>query len=154
MHPITIRMDRVFDVQPDAFSGNLRRTLFSFESGGKRYFSILVDGDPKLVSGQTITALLKRKDDWQTVQGIVIHETSEIFAPSVAIDIWVVLLTMFIAGIFYMDLQFTIHKSRFNTPCNGYSRACRGLFSTKRHASHFHSSNPKIICRQTKLITA
>jgi hypothetical protein len=107
MHPITIRMDRVFDVQPDAFSGNLRRTLFSFESGGKRYFSILVDGDPKLVSGQTITALLKRKDDWQTVQGIVIHETSEIFAPSVAIDIWVVLLTMFIAGIFYMDLQFT-----------------------------------------------
>ena len=107
MHPVTIRMDRVFDVQPDAFSGNLRRTLFSFESGGKRYFSILVDGDPKLVSGQTITALLKRKNDWQTVQGILIHETSAIFAPSVVIDIWVVLLTIFSAGIFYMDLQFT-----------------------------------------------
>ena len=75
MHPISIRLDRVFDVQPDAFSGNMRRTLFSFESSGKKYFSVLVDGDPKLKSGQTITAILEHQDDWQTVMGIRIHET-------------------------------------------------------------------------------
>lgn len=105
MHSVTIRMDRVFDVQPDTFSGNIRRTLFSFESNGKRHFSVLVDGDPKLISGQTITAILKHQDDWQTVLGMRIHETGEIFAPDIGLDVWLLLLIMFSAGIFYMELQ-------------------------------------------------
>jgi hypothetical protein len=111
MHSVTIRMDRVFDVHPDAFSGNIQRTRFSFESSGKRHFSVLVDGNPKLISGQTITAILKHVDDWQTVQGIRIHETGEIFAPAVGLDVWVVLLTIFSAGIFYMDLQYSHPES-------------------------------------------
>jgi len=43
MHSVTLLMDRVFDVQPDAFSGDARRTLFSFECDGRRFFSVLVD---------------------------------------------------------------------------------------------------------------
>lgn len=67
MHSVTLRMDRVFDVQPDAFSGNVRRTLFSFECDGRRFFSVLVDGHPELAYGQTITAILNEPGtgiDW------------------------------------------------------------------------------------------
>ena len=84
LHTVTLRMDRMFDVQPDAFSGNICRTLFSFESDGKRYFSVLVNGEPRLQSGQTITAVLRCEGDWQTVMGMRVHETGEVCAPRVA----------------------------------------------------------------------
>ena len=119
MHPISIRLDRVFDVQPDAFSGNMRRTLFSFESSGKKYFSVLVDGDPKLKSGQTITAILEHQDDWQTVMGIRIHETGEVFAPDVGLHIWLLLLTTFFTGILYMELQYS-HPAPLPPTLAGY----------------------------------
>ena len=106
MHLVTLRMDRVFDVQPDAFSGNISRTLFGFESGGRRYFSVLADGEPKLQSGQTITAVLKRPGDWQTVLGIRIHETGEIFAPRASSYIGLLLLTVFASIIAYMELVY------------------------------------------------
>lgn len=111
MHSVTLRMDRVFDVQPDAFSGNIRRTLFSFESGGKRYFSVLVNGDPKLQSGQTITAILERPGDWQTVLGMRIHETGEVCAPGAAQHVWWLLRTAFFAAVIGMDLQYSHPKA-------------------------------------------
>lgn len=107
MHPVTIRMDRVFDVQPDAFSQNIRRTLFSFESSGKRYFSVLVVGSPNLQSGQTITAVLANQGDWQTVRGIRIHESGEVCAPNAVSYIWLLLLTVFTSIVAYMELVFT-----------------------------------------------
>lgn len=105
MQTVTIRMDRVFDIQPDAFSGNFPRTLFSFESSGSRFLSVLVDGSPNLQSGQTITAVLTRPKDWQSVIGIRIHETGEIFAPKAAFYMWLVLLTTFGLIIAYAELQ-------------------------------------------------
>jgi hypothetical protein len=98
-------MDRIFDVQPDTFSGTIRRTLFSFESNGKRYLSVLVDGDLKLVSGQTITAILKNEDDWQTLLGMRIHETGDVFAPGTGLNVWLLLMAAFSAGIWYMKLS-------------------------------------------------
>lgn len=72
---------------------------------GKDTFQFLVDGDPKLISGQTITAILKHPDDWQTVLGIRIHENGEIFAPDIGLGVWLLILTTFFAGIWYMELQ-------------------------------------------------
>jgi hypothetical protein len=107
MHSVTLRMDRVFDIQADAFSGDTRRTLFSFESNGKRYFSVLVNGDPQLESGQTITAILKRPDNWQTVMGLRVHETGEVCAPSTGVHMGLLLLTAFAATVSALELHFS-----------------------------------------------
>ncbi len=81
MHCVTLKMDRVFDIQPYPI-GHQKRTCFSFESGGKRYLSVLVLGSPKLAAGQTISAVLREKDNWQSLVGLGIHETGEIQAAS------------------------------------------------------------------------
>lgn len=107
MQTVTIRMDRVFDVQPKNFSKNTRETWFSFESDGEKYFSISVKGNPELISGQTITAVLDRENDWQKVLGIRIHETGKIHAPHVDLNLWILLLITFFAGVLYMDLQYS-----------------------------------------------
>jgi len=79
MQCVTLKMDRVFDIQPYPI-GHQKRTCFSFESGGKRYLSVLVLGRPKLAAGQTITAVLREQDNWQSLIGLRIHETGEILA--------------------------------------------------------------------------
>jgi len=81
MQCVTLKMDRVFDIQPYPI-GHQKRTCFSFESGGKRYLSVLVLGRPKLAAGQTITAVLREQDNWQSLIGLRIHETGEIQAAS------------------------------------------------------------------------
>lgn len=81
MQCVTLKMVRVFDIQPYPI-GHQKRTCFSFESGGKRHLSVLVLGRPKLAAGQTITAVLRDKGNWQSLIGLRIHETGEILAAS------------------------------------------------------------------------
>ena len=81
MHCVTLKMDRVFDIQPYPI-GHQKRTCFSFESGGKRYLSVLVLGSPKLAAGQTISAVLREEGNWQSLIGLRVHETGEILAAS------------------------------------------------------------------------
>lgn len=106
MQVLTVRMDRVYDVHLDSFSRHMLWTLFSFDSNGRRYVSLSVDGEPVLKSGQTITAVLRRSDDWQTLEGIRIHETGEICARSPSGYIRLMLLTCFFAVVWYMQLKF------------------------------------------------
>ena len=107
MHLVTLRMERLYDVHKDPFSNNLTRTLFSFDSNGRKYLSISVEGSPHLESGQTITAALQQADNWQTVRGMLIHETGELCVRSVSLYIGSILLTAFLASICFMQLRFS-----------------------------------------------
>lgn len=97
MHTVTVFLDRVFDVQPDYFSGNLSRTRFSFEGGGRQHLSVVVDGQPQLEAGQTITAILAQPDDWQTLMGLRVHETGQVCMPGMTNHI-MLLVTMTVLG--------------------------------------------------------
>lgn len=81
MHCVNLKMDRVFDIQPYPI-GHQKRTCFSFESGGKRYFSVMVLGSPNLAAGQTISVVLREEGNWQSLIGLRLHETGEILAAS------------------------------------------------------------------------
>lgn len=106
MHLVTLRMDRLYDVQKDPFSRNLTRTLISFDSNGKKYLSVSVEGSPKLEAGQTITVALQQPENWQTVRGMLIHETGEMCIRSPLLYLWSVFLTAFVALICFMQLRF------------------------------------------------
>lgn len=105
MHTVTLRLDRVFDVVQDAFSDNLERTLFSFESSGQAHLSVRVDGLARLQDGQTITAVLGAHDDWQALLGLRVHETGEIFAPHVATPVGLLFALTFVMGVLMQDLM-------------------------------------------------
>lgn len=81
MQQITLTFERIFDVyrHPDA-GGCRKHTLFGFTANGKAEYGVTVPGWPPLEPGQTITALLDRNDDWQTLLGWVDHATGEITA--------------------------------------------------------------------------
>jgi len=73
----TLRLDRVFGVVQ---TSNRRRyvTLFGFESGNLKEYSVEVFGTPRVESGMTITAYLAEAGNWQTLEGWRDHETGEI----------------------------------------------------------------------------
>ena len=83
MHQVTVTFDLVFDLRRVPGS-NLRgrRSLFSFTAGELTERELQMQGWPRLQVGDTITALLRRKNDWRTLVGWVNHETGEVVAPS------------------------------------------------------------------------
>jgi hypothetical protein len=67
----TVRLARVFDIQfnPRSTASN-RCTQFSFETEtGRRCLSVELPGQPRLVAGDTVTAVLGQADNWQTLRG-------------------------------------------------------------------------------------
>ncbi len=83
MQRVTVTFDLVFDlrrVPGSRLTG--RRSLFSFTADGETHRELTMPGWPRLQVGDTITALLRRKDDWRTLVGWVNHDTGEVVAPS------------------------------------------------------------------------
>ncbi|MDR2187053.1 MAG: hypothetical protein LBE62_03250 [Azonexus sp.] len=79
MEEVTQTFDRIFGVQQqvrDRFGSKF--TTFGFESKGRRYFELSVQGWPTLNDGMTVTALLRKSDDWKSVVGWVAHDSGEI----------------------------------------------------------------------------
>lgn len=75
----TLRLDRVFDVVTDTLYPETATVgVFSLESNGKLYFGIKAYGAPCPQAGQTMTALLERPDDWQSLLGFSIRENQAI----------------------------------------------------------------------------
>lgn len=69
MQLLRVRFDRIFDVVLDPMKSHSLSTLFSFESGGRRYFSVSITGKPRLENGMEVVAALSKKDDWQSLLG-------------------------------------------------------------------------------------
>jgi hypothetical protein len=84
LHPVTVTFNRVFDVVRARGYETPAHTLFGFESSERSFHGIKVPGHPRIEAGDTVTALLGRPTNWQTLRGWVNHRTQEIAAPSVA----------------------------------------------------------------------
>ena len=82
MHLLKIQFDRVFDVVQDPMKSYSYSTLFSFESGGKRYFSVSIAGKPRIENGMQIVAALLKNDDWQSLLGWKDLHTGQIYLPN------------------------------------------------------------------------
>lgn len=76
---VTLTLDRVVDLQRHHGSRFGRQhTLFGIESGGERHAGLYVEGWPEIREGSTITALLRERDDWQTLAGWIEHDSGSI----------------------------------------------------------------------------
>ncbi|SEB13473.1 hypothetical protein [Variovorax sp. YR216] len=78
MNEITITFDRVFDIVRGSRRNRVPCTVFGFQSGDVEERSVAVPGSPRIEAGMTVTAVLERPGDWQTLLGWVNHETGEI----------------------------------------------------------------------------
>ncbi|RYY86597.1 MAG: hypothetical protein EOO15_14130 [Chitinophagaceae bacterium] len=85
MEQVTIVFRRVFDLHRIESSRYItRHTLFSFEAEGLTKYSVRVPGWPEIKVGTTVTALLRKPENWQTVIGWVNHESGEVSEERIA----------------------------------------------------------------------
>jgi len=78
MNEVTITFDEVFDIVRNSQRSRVLSTQFGFRSGDMKKHGITVPGSPRIEAGMTVTAVLERPGDWQTLLGWVNHETGEI----------------------------------------------------------------------------
>jgi hypothetical protein len=81
MELVTVTFDRVFDV---VSVGRPPRTEFGFQAGSLVKYAVPAPGAPAVAAGMTVTAVLRRPGDWQSLLGWVDHASLEISAASVA----------------------------------------------------------------------
>lgn len=82
---VVVRFDRVFDVQRyGAGRYNPAQTQFSFESEGRNHYAVQVMGFPAIEPGMTVTAMLRKKDNWQTLAGWKTHSSGNLVLPPVS----------------------------------------------------------------------
>ena len=82
MHFVTLKIDRVFDLERRLMSKTGKFSTFSFEVAGRQYCGLEVWDWPRIDSGMVITAALARPDDVGSLKGWFDHETSEVVSPS------------------------------------------------------------------------
>ena len=84
MQLVNIRFDRVFDVTQDVSKRSTYSTLFSFEHNGKRFFSISIEGKPRIESGMNVLVALQGRDDWKSLIGWKDLDTGQIHLPKIS----------------------------------------------------------------------
>ncbi len=75
---VIVTFDRVFDVKRTRVRNHGPCTIFGFQSGQVRAHGVLVPDWPRIEPGMTVTAVLQRRGDWQTLMGWVDHQTGEV----------------------------------------------------------------------------
>lgn len=79
MHLVTLQFVRIFDVVRVPETRHIpKHTMFGFESGKEAQYGVSVPGWPELKDGHTVTVLLERANDWQSVQGWINRSTGEL----------------------------------------------------------------------------
>jgi len=87
MNEATVTFDRVFDIVRRSQRNRMPCTEFGFQAGDQKKYGIAAPGSPRIVAGMTVTAVLHRPGDWQTLLGWVDHETGEIVCRSAASEV-------------------------------------------------------------------
>ena len=114
-HRVTVTFTRVFDVV--RFSGYEmpRHTQFGFETSSEKHHGVTISGHPRIETGDTVTAILDKPCDWQTLRGWINHETREIAAPSF-IGSAIASAAMFIVAGFCLYLTWPTVTSLLSLP--------------------------------------
>jgi hypothetical protein len=94
VHPVRLKFDRVFDVAKD-MPGGRKVTHFGFESPAIRQCSVVVPGWPRVESGMSVIALLKRPNDWHHIYGWVDLDRRTVVCDSPAGHFAITLLMLF-----------------------------------------------------------
>jgi hypothetical protein len=82
MQEISVTFDQVMHVHRNrANQFNPQHTLFTFISAGVYFPYVKVFGWPNIDIGTTVTAILRKPNDWKSLAGWVNHESLEIAAP-------------------------------------------------------------------------
>lgn len=119
MHIETVAFDRVFDIQRRAATRyKPQYTDFSFESGGKNRYAVQVPGWPRIEAGDTVTAVLEKEGNWQTLAGWKNYANGEIVLPAVG---------PCIAGIWrgaFFGTMFLISFTNAETPTGRVASGC------------------------------
>lgn len=87
MNKVIVTFDRVFDIVRRLMGSRMPCTEFGFQNGDTKKYGITAPGLPRIEAGMTVTAVLRRPDDWQTLIGWVDHETGEIACRSPMLEI-------------------------------------------------------------------
>ena len=87
MNEVTVTFDRVFDIVRRSQRNRVPCTEFGFQAGDVKKYGIAAPGSPRIEAGMTVTAVLQRPGDWQTLLGWVNHETGEIACRSAASEV-------------------------------------------------------------------
>lgn len=119
MHIEKVTFDRVFDIQRHAASRySPQRTDFSFESGGRKHYAVQVPGWPRIAAGDSVTAVLGTRGNWQTLAGWKNQANGEVVLPEVGRSV---------AGIWQGALIGTLFLLSFNaaeTPAGRVAAGC------------------------------
>lgn len=94
MQRVTVTIDRVFDITTGVSRGKQPCTFFSFQSGQSSEYGVAVPGEPRLVSGMTVSAVLDEDDNWQSLLGWIDHGTGELVCWSRGSNVIVFLLSL------------------------------------------------------------
>jgi hypothetical protein len=94
MEQVTVTFDRVFDVVRNVQRNRVLCTEFGFQFGGLRKCGVAVPGSPEIEEGITVTAILRKPENWQTLMGWVNHKTGEVVCKSPASEIGYVALVI------------------------------------------------------------
>ena len=100
MQVISVTFDQVMHVHRNrANQFNPQHTLFTFISAGVYFPYVKVFGWPNIDVGTTVTAILRKPNDWKSLAGWVNQESLEIAAPNknarLKTIVFILLLTCF-----------------------------------------------------------
>jgi hypothetical protein len=76
-HAVTVTLENIGGIVIQKDKGGAR-TAFNVTVAGKRHYSVQMRGEPRLENGMVVTAVLRDKDNWQTLAGWLNHATGEI----------------------------------------------------------------------------
>ncbi len=138
-------------VNKDKYGRRTIGTAFNVTVAGKRQYAVQMRGAPRLENGMVVTAVLRDKDNWQTLVGWLNHPTDEICGvESPGISFW-----WFVAGVLMSDLLY--FKWRVEAHSGGSSTRlvvwiiavlainAWSLFSWRRSAKVYRVLNPKCL---------
>ena len=83
MHAVTVTFERIFDLQRHEASKSCpKHTTFGFVSGGEPHYAVSVPAWPTFEVGITVTVLLRKEGNWQSLTGWVNHQSGEVITPN------------------------------------------------------------------------
>ncbi|MFM0737016.1 hypothetical protein PQQ51_07190 [Paraburkholderia xenovorans] len=103
-HAITVTLEDIGGIvaEKDRYGRRTVSTAFNVTIAGKRQYAVQMRGAPRLESGTVVTAVLRDRDNWQTLMGWLNHSTGEICGvDSPGIYFW-----WFVAGVLMSTLLY------------------------------------------------
>ena len=78
MQALTVRLERIFDVQRHGAGEAPPHVYFSCVADGQLHYSVRLTGTPRLQAGDRVTVVLRHPGNWQSLVGWKNHANGEV----------------------------------------------------------------------------